>query len=163
MRTSNPAVKKVGAVLPYLALLAIVYLVANACAGGYNSYATAGGWSGILWVDSIPGPSGILHIHAHCTKPDRDVTDTLPMIEDSIPLSFSRWQSHNLINGIDYDGRYYSSYGTTHSTYGAGTWMIDSAYVDNGGGVAWEGKIVTVTALPLPTPTYEGDTLDFTR
>ncbi|HET6402393.1 MAG TPA: hypothetical protein VFH95_13485 [Candidatus Kapabacteria bacterium] len=163
MRKNNPVFKQSRTVLPFLALLLIVYLIANACAGGYNSYATAGGWSGILWVDSIPGPSGMLHIHAHCTKPDRDATDTLPMIEDSIPLSFSQWQSHSRINGTDYDGKYYSSYGTVHSIYAAGTWTIDSAYVDNDSGGAWEGKIVTVLSLLLPTPTYEGDTLDFTR
>jgi hypothetical protein len=162
MRKNNVTLRQVRTVLPFLALLAIIYLIANACAGGYG-YITEGGWSGIVWVDSIPGPSGMLHLRAHCTKPDRDVNDTSSMTEDSIPLSFSLWKSHSRINGIDYNGKYYSSYGTTHSTYAAGTWMIDSAYVDNGSRGAWEGKILTVPSLLLPTPTYEGDTLDFTR
>ncbi len=162
MRNTNAVMKSVWKAFAGAALLAAVYLIANACAGG-GAYLTQGGLSGIVWVDSIPALAGRLHIHAHCTKPNAYVTDTLPMKEDSIPLAFSQWQSHSRINGNDYYGMYHSSFGTVHSTYAAGTWSIDSAYIDDGNGGAWKGKTLKVASLSVPTPTFEGDTLDFTR
>src|SRR4051812_7847438 len=116
MRKDN-VFKRVRIVIPFLTILVVVYVIATACGGGYG-YPTAGGWSGILWVNTFP-PVGRLHIHAHCTMPDVSSADTLPMNEDSIPLSFSQWQSHNRIDGIDYYRKYHSSYGTTRSIYAA--------------------------------------------
>ena len=153
----------------YLLLLGVVYLVASACAVSPPS-SNEGGWNGILWVDSVPSPSmsATLHLHAHVTKPDAGDTGPGQMNENGINLYFNQWISHDTINGKDYFDKYNSNYSTINSNYASGTWSLDSTFVDDGNGGAWEKTVLRVRSRSLPSPgyyqyNYRTDTLDFSH
>ncbi len=157
MDTRSSIFKRTGRAVPYLLLLLAVYLIANACAGPQS---TSGEWLGSVLVDSLPPATARLHIHATCIKPNSDATGEQVMTEDSIPLLFYQIQTHDVSNGKDYFGKYSSNYNTIGRNYAEGSWNIDSAFVDDGTGGAWEGKVLSIPSQQLPT---YNDTLDFTR
>ena len=156
-------------VVPFLLLLIVVYLIASSCAISPDYY-ISGGWSGTVWIDHFPDSTmkARLHIHAHITHANAGDTDPGQMREDTIPLSFWIWPDPVPINGHNYLGKYYSSYSTAGNSYAAGTWTVDSAYVDDGKGGVWENKIVKIAAREIARISYNTvnhnvDTLDFTQ
>ncbi len=163
MRKQSALFKSVSVLASYILIPILLYFVASSCTSTVYQPNNEGGWSGWVWIDSIRGSYATLHLHAHVTRANSGDTGPGQMNERSINLYFDRSTSHTLLNGKDYFGKYYSRYSTNNYSYAAGTWTIDSTFVEFDSSGVWQSQRLKIVGRELPSYNYDMDTLDFTR
>jgi len=154
-------------VVPFLLLLGVVYLVSVECATSPMVPTSNGVLSGIVWLDSIPKVPVGLHIHGRDTTSHNNSAWNRLINQDSIPMIFALLESHFFHNGKDYYGKFFSEFSTYFVDSTGSHYIIDSAYVGNGNGGVWEGKILNQPVSSQMGYSYYSDqysdTLDFTH
>jgi hypothetical protein len=154
--------KIIGSASLFLALCGLVYLIAQACAAS-TEYLTNDGFSGVIWLDSLPYPAVELHFNAHYSvQPSGSYQGSVAIFAEPIVINFYQMLSHDTVHGRDYFRKYYSSY-QLQGQYHPGLWTLDSVYVDNGHGTPWEKEILDSSGLRIVADSLTSLALDFTR